>query len=293
MMPNLTQTIRYEKKKQSVKQALMHLFEQASFLYVEPELFIPTSTFTSKHPSFDQPEIIQTSLRDGIMYAIRPDITTILMQQWLPLMKNEDQLRVYYMSNHYRQDQHGVILTNECGFEVYGTFALAHQLSMIETILKTCQKPVTLVVGFPSILNRILHQSNLKDNIQALRYAIKTKSLKELASNTNANTYELLLPFLRVYDDLNDMQDVVDAPTYKTLQAVQTACPNVTVKFDLSLLPEFDYYSGIYVKGYMQGYQSPILFGGSYDDRTNHYGQPMQAFGVSINMAMLYQEVNV
>jgi ATP phosphoribosyltransferase regulatory subunit len=290
-MPALTQIIGFEKNKQQVKQTLMHLFEQASFLYVEPALFIPTATFTKKHPSFDQPEIIQTSLRDGLMYAIRPDITTILMQQWLPLIADQEQLRVYYMSNHYRQNQHGVVLTNECGFEVYGTFALANQLSMIETILNACQKPVTLVVGFPSILNRLLDQGMGEDNLNALRYAIKTKSLKELALNTNATTYQTLSAYLTVYDSLPAIQGLVDAATYATLAAVQAACPNLTIKYDLSLLPDFDYYSGIYLKGYMQGYQSPILLGGSYDDRTNHYGQPMQAFGVSINMDMLYQEV--
>jgi ATP phosphoribosyltransferase regulatory subunit len=290
-MIGLKQTVLIEKKNLAVKQMLMRLFEQASFLFVEPSLFVPTSTFIKKHPSFNPSEIIQTSLRDGLMYAVRPDITTALMQQWLPIIANNEQLRVYYMSNHYRQDQHGVVVTNECGFEVYGTFALADQLSMIETILKTCHQPVTLVIGFPSLMNRLLNQVVLNENTSALRYAIKTKSLKEISLNVDETMSKKLAKYIQVYDALASIKDLVDSTTYATLASVQQACPNLTIKYDLSLLPEFDYYSGIYIKGYMQGYETPILFGGSYDDRTNHYGQAMQAFGVSINMDMLYQEV--
>jgi ATP phosphoribosyltransferase regulatory subunit len=290
-MLELTQSILLEKKKLQVKQTLMRLFEQASFLCVEPALFVPTSTFIKKHPSFNQSDIIQTALRDGLMYAVRPDITTALMQQWLPMITDNAQLRVYYMSNHYRQNQDGVVVTNECGFEVYGTFALANQLSMIETMFKTCKQPLTLVIGFPSLITRLLNQVALEANISALRYAIKTKSLKELSLNLNETMLKKFSQYIQVYDTLASIQDLVDANTYATLASVQDACPNLTIKYDLSLLPDFDYYSGIYIKGYMQGYAKPVLLGGSYDDRTNNYGQPMQAFGVSINMDMLYQEV--
>jgi len=286
-MTGLTQIVAFEKNKQRVKQVLMTLFEAAAFLRVDPSLLIPTDTFTKNHPSFPQQEIIQTSLRDGIMYALRPDITTMLMQQWLPLLSDREQLRVYYISNHYRQNQDGVVLTNECGFEVYGTFSLIDQLSMLETIFQVCQKPVTLVVGFPSLMNPFLNQAGIGS---ALRYAIKTKSIRELAL-TSPSLAQTLTKYFTVYDSVADVKALVDASTYATLASVKEACPNLTIKFDLSLIPDFDYYSGIYLKGYMQGYQAPILFGGSYDGRTNQYGQPMQAFGVSINMDMLVEEV--
>jgi ATP phosphoribosyltransferase regulatory subunit len=290
-MIGLKQTILGEKKKLGVKQKLMRIFEQELFLYVDPSLFVPTATFTKKHPSFNPSEIIQTSLRDGLMYAVRPDITTALMQQWLPIIAADEQLRVYYISNHYRQNQNGVVVTNECGFEVYGTFALANQLTMIETILQTCKRPVTLVIGFPSLMNRLLNDVTLEENTSAMRYAIKTKRIKEISLNVNDAVSKKLAKYIHVYDALPSIKDLVDTATYATLTFVQQACPNLTIKYDLSLLPDFDYYSGIYIKGYMQGYESPVLLGGSYDDRTNQYGQPMQAFGVSINMDMLYQEV--
>lgn len=289
-MPSLNERITLEKNKQRIRSLLSLLFEKEAFLHVEPSLFIETSTFIKRHPSFKQTEVIQTVLRDGISYAIRPDITTLLMGTWLPYIKEDEQLKVYYISNHYLQNQEGAKTLGECGFEVYGSFDLIEQLKMIETVLKTTGQEVTLVVGYPMILNQLLLDLTTQDK-DALLSAIKRKSIKDLSLNVSESFLNKISPYLFVYDSLEALSGLVDKETFNVLSLVEKACPSMKVKYDLSMVPEFDYYSGISIKGFMKGYAKPILHGGSYDDRASNYGNPMQAFGISIDLDMLYQEV--
>jgi ATP phosphoribosyltransferase regulatory subunit HisZ len=236
--------------------------------------------------------MVQTLLRDGKTYTIRPDITTLLMHQWIPLMKEQDQLRVFYMSHHYRQRSVGLIDTEECGFEVYGSFDAFQPLQMLQTITNVLKKPLTLVVGFPPLLASFLDDSRTPLSHEQ-RYAIQSKSGREINRLFSPDREKKLTPFLRVYDSLSPLQTLVDSKTFHTLATVASACPNITIHYDLSMIPDFNYYSGLYIKGFLPGYAQPVLFGGSYDNRTNQFGALKQAFGLSFDMKMLYQEVRL
>lgn len=292
-MPSLTEKIALESKRQTIRQWLIQHFQSAQFLYVDPPLFTPASQFQRNHPSFQENAMIQTILRDGLPYAIRPDITTMLMEEWLPIMKKEDQLRVYYLSDHFRQTAQHVIQTKECGFEVYGTFAPHEQLNMIQSIFSSIRKPLTLVFGYPSFLQSVLKEVQDSHRITLIRGAIQRKSATDLKRLLPLSLDQTIEPLLKTYSSTDALRPFVDESTIKLFTAFANAVPGITVQFDLSIIPPYDYYSGIYIKGYLPGYDHAILSGGTYDQRTTGYGQLMQAFGISMDLAMLYKEITL
>jgi ATP phosphoribosyltransferase regulatory subunit HisZ len=75
------------------------------------------------------------------------------------------------------------------------------------------------------------------------------------------------------------------------LAPYQEALNALNVMIDFCVIPPYDYYSGLYIQGYIKGYNTPVLLGGSYDGRTGKYQK--EAFGVSISMDMLLKEFNV
>lgn len=63
--------------------------------------------------------------------------------------------------------------------------------------------------------------------------------------------------------------------------------------YDLSLLSEYDYYSGIVLQGYIEKSNIPFLYGGRYDKLTKQYGKTVKAFGVSFDASLFVKECKI
>jgi ATP phosphoribosyltransferase regulatory subunit len=59
------------------------------------------------------------------------------------------------------------------------------------------------------------------------------------------------------------------------------------IKFDLSMLPDLDYYDGIIFKGYCLGVPNKILSGGRYDRLTEEFGLRVPAIGFMIDLDLV------
>ena len=56
------------------------------------------------------------------------------------------------------------------------------------------------------------------------------------------------------------------------------------IHFDLSMIPDLDYYDGIIFKGYYSSSPKKIISGGRYDSLTEKFRKKVSAIGFSINM---------
>lgn len=269
-------------KNQTIE-ALNTFFNGNGFTRIEPELITRTTSFITSNPSVSEDKLIQLQLRDGYSYVLRPDITTSILETYLPLMDDNDQLQVCYQASSYRQSETGLKTFPQYGYEVVGNVNIQDQLKMLLNISKKLKKEMIFVVSYPSFITSRIPTMN-----QKMKEALSLQSTTSLETLLDNNSFEDFLPYLNNKGTFEDLQDSLDI---SVLKPYQKELNQLSAIIDLSVMPPYDYYSGLYIQGYMKGYHTPVLFGGSYDGRTGHYQK--QAFGVSISLEMLLKEFNI
>ena len=55
------------------------------------------------------------------------------------------------------------------------------------------------------------------------------------------------------------------------------------VRFDLGLVHQIDYYTGVVFRGYVEGAGAPVLSGGRYDNLVEKFGRPAPAIGFAVD----------
>ena len=68
---------------------------------------------------------------------------------------------------------------------------------------------------------------------------------------------------------------------YHTVCAINTE-GKVTV--DLGLVNKTDYYTGLVIKGYLEGYGEEVISGGRYDKLLDEFGYDVPAVGMAVNV---------
>ena len=269
--------------KNQVIETLNTFFKGNGFTRIEPELITRTTAFISSNPSVSEDKLIQLQLRDGYSYVLRPDITTSILENYLPLMNDHDQLQVCYQASSYRQSEAGLKTFPQYGYEVVGQVNIQEQLKMLLNISKKLKKEMVFVVSYPSFIT-----SRIPKMTPKIKEALSLQSTTSLKALLDNKTYEGILPYLNLKGTFEDLQDQLDL---SVLKPYQKQLNQLNAMIDLSVIPPYDYYSGLYIQGYMKGYHTPVLFGGAYDGRTGQYQK--QAFGVSISLEMLLKEFNL
>ena len=266
-------------KNQTIE-ALNAFFKGSGFTPIEPELITRTTSFITSNPSVSEDKLIQLQLRDGYSYVLRPDITTSILESYLPLMDKNDQLQVCYQASSYRQTETGLKTFPQYGYEVVGHVNIQDQLKMLLHISKKLKKDMVFVVSYPSFITSRISTMHPK-----IKEALSLQSTTSLEALLEKKTFQGILPYLNNKGTFESLQDILDV---SVLKPYQKELNDLNAIIDLSVMPPYDYYSGLYIQGYMKGYHLPVLFGGSYDGRTGQYQK--QAFGVSISLEMLLKE---
>ena len=85
--------------------------------------------------------------------------------------------------------------------------------------------------------------------------------------------------------ELSYLRDLYDA-------LVQAGCGQY-IRFDLGLVHQIDYYTGVVFRGYAKGVGAPVLSGGRYDDLLGAFGRPAPASGFAVYVDLLTRNTPV
>jgi ATP phosphoribosyltransferase regulatory subunit len=291
-MPNLNELLTTNQQKRLVIAKVMATFSSLGFIQVDPDYTESLRSFSNLNPSIDESKLVKFTLPDGNLYTLRPDITSSLLQQFIPNMQASDQAKLSYASTYFRQSAAGLSIASQIGFETYGQVPIKQRYQPLFTLLSLLKQPTKLVISYPSLVldwvdKRTLSISEKKRLIATIRMkAVET--IPSFSLSTEEQTYLQLI--------LQTLYTVQTLPSWARSAFNQeefTIFNQQAMVFDLSGLAQYDYYSGVYIEGYMPGYARPVVMGGTYDKRTEVYGKSIQAFGLSFDMDMLIREVNV
>lgn len=258
---------------------------------------------------------------NGRMLALRPDITTsVARMAATKASPDEMPLRFSYHGSAFRNEENfsqarqreftqvGVELIGESGPQADAEII---QIA-IETLLKAGVKKFQIDLGQVEFFKGLVAQSGLTDDesdllrehindkdfiaVQAVldKLSIDDEMKKRfLALSTMFGSIEIIDKALsdkmlnsRSKQALYNLKEVYEILAEKSLDKY--------ISFDLGMVQNIDYYTGIIIRGFTYGVGFPVCSGGRYDNLLAKFGADCPATGIAIGvervMASIYDE---
>lgn len=246
--------------------------------------------------------------REGNTLVLRPDITPSIARAAAKYFSEEDMpIRLCYMGNTFTNNSsyQGRLKENtQLGAELIGDSTVdadAEILSMVIEALKLSGlKDFQLSVGHADFFRGLMEAAGLEDEQEEeLRNLICNKNffgVEEFVENLNLNE-SLKHLFSLLGEFYNNAEELADAKKYaegypKILHAIERLEELYEIlevydilhfiTFELGIISNYQYYTGIIFAGYTFGSGEAIVKGGRYDDLLTYFGKESASIGFAI-----------
>ncbi len=241
--------------------------------------------------------------------ALRPDMTTPMARVAATRFKGSPSpMKLFYITNVFRYEQ--AQAGRQCefyqaGVEIMGASEPAADAEVIalavESMLKSGLQKFKIGLGQVDFINGIMEQSELSIvQRQQIKHAMVTRDLVglgEILVKTGLSQSDQTL--LRNIPLLHGREDMLkQAYSMVTNDKSRKALDNLAniyhllenygvsqyVDFDLGIIRDFEYYTGMVFEGYTAGLGFPICGGGRYDTMLNSFGMNCGATGFALGI---------
>ena len=246
------------------------------------------------------------------LLALRNEMTTPIARLVSSRLKDDPRpLKLSYIGNVFRMEQ--TQMGRQCefhqaGVEVMGSDSPASDAEIIalaiEAILKSGIKDFQIHMGQIAFLDAVLSYFEIEDvQRKALKSAIECHDIVLMDQIVDAlplSEQDKLaikqLPLLNGKEDL--LQKLYDFPRSEQSHSAIDNLEEIYrilksygfsdyVRFDLGIIRDFNYYTGMVFEGYAPGLGFPLCGGGRYDRLLTEYGHPMPATGFALGIERL------
>ena len=258
---------------------------------------------------FPQEELCKLTDNKGRLVVLRPDSTvpiarvvaTRLKEAMLPL-------RLYYTQPvyHFAPSLKGRSTEiNQTGIELIGSASRMADIEVISAglaVLSSVGNAVSysLELGDIRIFKELMLRLNatpaqkeeIRTLIESKNYPALNDILDKLGEHKITNALRKL-PTLFGEEEVFDRADEIfqDARITEILEnmrelyhTVREINPDCRITIDLGLVNKTDYYTGLVMKGYLEGYGEEVLSGGRYDKLLSEFGYDIPAVGMAVNV---------
>lgn len=294
--------------RRKIENSLNAVFKSRGYCeFITPGLeFYDVFTLNSRY--FPQENLYKLTDSKGRLLVVRPDSTMPIARAVATRLKDATlPLRIFYNQTVYRTEPALKGRSDEIvqmGIELIGSQLKMADLEVISTAvssLKACEENFSLEIGHIGIFKELVRQLNVSDDVkEQIRQLIETKNFPALndlldsIGNNSVTTALKKLPALfggeEVFEKakkvMPDENIGVILDELKELYTdISKICGNdgkITV--DFGLVNKTDYYTGIIIKGYLQGHGDEVLSGGRYNKLISEFGYDIPAIGFAINI---------
>lgn len=246
--------------------------------------------------------------REGNTLVLRPDITPSIARCAAKYFGEEDMpIRLCYMGNTFINNssyQGRLKESTQLGAELLGDSSVdadAEMLSMVVSCLKTAGlKEFQISVGHADFFRGLMDAAGLLEE--------QEDELRELISNKNFFGVEEFVETLNLNSDLRKLfgmlgnlytgtDELLEAKAYaKEYPRIEKAIDDLEelhrilevydisryVSFELGIISNYQYYTGIIFAGYTFGSGEAIVKGGRYDKLLTYFGKDSASIGFAI-----------
>ena len=292
-------------ERRQVQQRLTRLFRQRGYLEVSTPETEYYDLFALSGSDIPQERMISVSDPSGKFCVMRPDSTTPIARvaatklSAVPLPQ-----RLYYDQTVYRANPAhtgGSREIPQCGVELIGARGMKADLEIIVTAvdaLRSCGAPRFHVeLGhagfFRDLAGRLELDEATVERMRALIEGKKFAALNAFLAPYSGNTATAALNRLsrlfggeEVLAEAEQLAGRTEAVDYlRALYAeLDAAGYGSYIRFDLGMVHQIDYYTGVVFRGYVEGAGEAVLSGGRYDHLVEVFGREAQATGFAVDV---------
>lgn len=279
------------KEKSTLRNSLTTQMRNRGFIEVDLGYFENYEEFLEFSGRLPKRETVKVLNPKGDVEILRPDITFNIIKSVGPAYKGEE-LKLFYDSVVFKAATNGLEERRQIGCEVLGELSLKGEVEMIDLIIEML-RPLTskqLVIGHAGYINGLLDFVKNPNVLKAILVAIDQKQpqiLRRLLENegVSGDRFEKVMSLLDIDNTITKAETGYMNQTMKLalndMKYLKQVFKN-QIRYDLSLVSMFDYYSGVILKGFTKGVNEPIVKGGRYDKFATALGYEMPCVGFSL-----------
>ncbi len=256
---------------------------------------------------FPQEELYKLTDSKGRLLVLRPDSTMPIARVVATRLKDAMlPLRLFYNQPVYRFEPSLKGRSDEIvqtGIELIGSSSRMADVEIISaavSVLSSVDINYSLELGDVGIFRELMHCLNAtpaqKEEIRSLIEEKNYPALNDLLDNMGSNKITNALKKLPTLFGGEEVFDKAAAlfqnPRIEMLldqlrELYLEICemnPSGKVTVDLGLVNKTDYYTGLVIKGYLEGCGEEVLSGGRYDKLLSEFGYDIPAVGMAVNV---------
>lgn len=254
--------------------------------------------------------------REGNTLVLRPDMTPSIARCAAKYFENEKTpVRLCYVGNTFINNsryQGRLKEVTQAGAELIGDNSVAADGEMIalliESILSTGLTEFQVEVGHVGFFKGIVKEAGLSaEGENELRAIIRDKNIfrvEEILQNENIprNMGEVFYMMPQMFGGvelldkaraMTNNEDALNAIKHleKVFELLKAYGFDKYVTFDLGMLSELDYYTGVIFSAYTYDVGEPVAKGGRYDKLIGQFGKQKASIGFCITIDLLHQAI--
>ena len=279
--------------------------------------------FTSERGSVASNTMYKFFDREGYTLVLRPDMTPAVARAVSKYYMDESMpVRFCYMGNtfvNHAEHQGKLKEITQIGAELIAdnkSDADAEVIAMtIDSLLKCGLEEFQIEIGHVDYFHGLMEAAGLdEDSVNELMTLLSNKNffgVEELITSSNVPT-DVQEIFNKLPELSGSIEVIEKARGLFTNELINKALDRMEklyellsiygfekyISFDLGIIANFDYYSGIIFRGYTYGTGNPIAKGGRYDNLLSQFGKNAPSIGFAIDLDQLLivlnrQKINV
>ncbi len=293
------------RERRSVQDALTGLFARRGY----DEIITPEveyyDLFALSGNAMPQERMLKIIDRSGKILVMRPDCTTPIAR--VAATKLKDMVlpqRLYYNQTVFRSGESHVGGSSEiaqCGVELIGASGEKADLEIIAMAvdaLRACGlEQFHIEIGHAGFFRSVARELDMDaEQMEILRRLIEGKEFAALAEFLRP--YEgqpacgALLKISRLFGPVEVLDEAQalcggdESLSYlrEIYSQLDRAGYGQYLRFDLGLVHQIEYYTGMVFRGYVAGAGTAVLSGGRYDALVGYFGRPAEATGFAVDV---------
>ena len=293
-------------ERRNVQSCLTGLFRTRGYSEISTPSVEFYDSFVAGGCAIPQESMLKIIDRSGKILVMRPESTIPIARVAATKMKDSPlPQRFYYNQEIYRSSSGNRGDDGEraqCGIELIGAQGIRADLEMIcmavDSLRECGLKNFHIEIGHAGIYRALASRLQIDDDTaERIRTLIEGKNfaaLRNLLSGLgDAPVYRALnrLAYLFGGVEVLDEAEALDSGEGGTIEylrrlydLLQQAGYGEFIRFDLGLVHQIDYYTGVVFRGYVEGAGTAVLSGGRYDRLLEAFGRPAQAIGFAVDV---------
>lgn len=296
------------RQKLLLQEKLHEVLKQYGYRDIQTPTFEFFNIFSQEIGTTPSKDLYKFFDKDGNTLVLRPDFTPSIVRSAAKYYTDElIPVRLCYMGNTFinSSSYQGRLKENtQCGVELIGEASIAADAEILAMVVDSLRTggltEFQVSVGHTQFFKGLVKEANLDSE--------REEELRELLSNKNFFGVEEFVETLDISSDLKHLfsllghfdttaEELEKAKTYATdypeiliaLSSLQQLdnCMKIYgiekyISFELGIVSDYNYYTGIIFYGYTFGTGEPVVRGGRYDTLPNYFGKHAPAIGFAI-----------